>query len=166
MTSINNRAKNLDAFLDMIGKSEGTSNSPATVRDGYDVIVTGIDGKPEIFSDFSDHPFANRKAKQINKSGLYSSASGKYQILHKFWPYYKRRLGLLDFSPQSQDKVAVQLIRECGALGDVEEGRIEEAINKCSRIWASLPGNLYGQRMHKVSTLLAFYKESGGTEEA
>jgi muramidase (phage lysozyme) len=162
MTSINNREKNLNAFLDMIGKSEGTSNSPATLRDGYDVIVTGIDGKSEIFSDFSDHPFADRKPKQINKSGLNSSASGKYQILIKFWPYYKRRLGLVDFSPQAQDKVAIQLIRECGALGDIEEGRIETAINKCSRIWASLPGNKYGQRAHKVPTLVAFYKESGG----
>jgi muramidase (phage lysozyme) len=40
----------------MLTWSEGTSTSPATALDGYDVIVTGIDRKPEIFTDFSDHP--------------------------------------------------------------------------------------------------------------
>lgn len=153
----------MKAFLNMIGKSEGTSNSKVTSNFGYDIVVTGMDGKGERFTSFSDHPFANgRKAKQINEHGLYSTASGKYQILYKFWPYYKRILKLKDFSPESQDSVAVQLIKECGAIGDVEEGRIESAINKCARIWASLPGNTYGQKMHKVETLLAYYKESGG----
>jgi muramidase (phage lysozyme) len=157
-------SKNILAFLDMIGKSEGTSNSVHTLNGGYDIIVTGISGKPERFTNYSDHPFANgRKAKQINEHGLYSTASGKYQILNKFWPYYKRTLKLKDFSPESQDAVAVQLIKECGAIGDVEEGRLKEAITKCARIWASLPGNTYGQKTHKFKTLLAFYKESGGT---
>jgi muramidase (phage lysozyme) len=157
-------ADNLHAFLDMVGKSEGTSNSPITRDHGYDIIVTGIDGKFERFTDYSAHPFENgRKSKQINSNGLYSTASGKYQILYKFWPYYKRILKLKDFSPESQDKVAVQLIKECGALGDIEEGKLERAITKCSRIWASLPGNQYGQRTHKFEKLLAFYEESGGT---
>jgi muramidase (phage lysozyme) len=157
-------SKNLLAFLDMVGKSEGTSNSFHTLNSGYDIIVTGISGKPERFTDYSDHPFANgRKAKQINEHGLYSTASGKYQILYKFWPYYKRILKLKDFSPPYQDILAVQLIKESGALADVEEGRLETAITKCSRIWASLPGNQYGQKTHKFETLLAFYKESGGT---
>ena len=151
------------AFLDMVGKSEGTTNSSHTLNHGYDIIVTGISGKPERFTDYTDHPFANgRKAKQINSHGLYSTASGKYQILVKFWPYYKRILKLKDFGPESQDKVAVQLIKECGAIGDVEEGRLGRAIPKCARIWASLPGNEYGQRTHKFETLLAFYKDSGG----
>ena len=153
---------NRKAFLDMIGRSEGTSNSLATANEGYDVIVTGVDGEPEVFTDYSDHPFVDRKPKQINKSGLYSSAAGKYQILFKFWPYYKRMLKLQDFSPASQDKVALQLIKECKALDDIDNGKIPAAISKCSRIWASLPGNSYGQRTHKVSSLMAFYKEAGG----
>lgn len=47
---------NLQAFLDMLAVSEGTSTSPITRCDGYDVIVTGADRKPEIFSDFRMHP--------------------------------------------------------------------------------------------------------------
>lgn len=51
--------QNVAAFLDMLARSEGTSTSPATKCDGYDVIVyrTGIDRKPEIFTDFSDAQF-------------------------------------------------------------------------------------------------------------
>ena len=48
----------LKAFLDLIAYSEGTSTSSVTKNDGYDVIVTGVDG-PSIFTDYSDHPFAN-----------------------------------------------------------------------------------------------------------
>jgi muramidase (phage lysozyme) len=49
---------NLRAFLDMLAFSEGTATSPATKDRGYDVIVTGVDGKPEIMTSYSTHPFA------------------------------------------------------------------------------------------------------------
>lgn len=53
-----NTHQNIAAFLDMLTVSEGTANHPLTKNRGYDVIVTGLDGKPEIFTDYSDHPFA------------------------------------------------------------------------------------------------------------
>lgn len=54
-----NTHQNIAAFLDMLTVSEGTANHPLTKNRGYDVIVTGLDGKPEIFTDYSDHPFAH-----------------------------------------------------------------------------------------------------------
>lgn len=87
--------------------------------DGYDVIVTGIDRKPEVFKDFSDHPFAKgRKSKVINSKGLTSNASGRYQQMLKDWPHYRALLKLPDFSPISQDLLALQHVRECRALPD------------------------------------------------
>ncbi|RYM51244.1 lysozyme, partial [Serratia proteamaculans] len=60
-------SNNLRAFLDMLAWSEGTLTSPATKNNGYDVIVTGIDKKPEVFTDYSDHPFnKGRPSKVIN----------------------------------------------------------------------------------------------------
>ena len=40
---------------------------------------------------------------------------------------------------------------------------IRQAIDRCSNIWASLPGAGYGQFEHKMGGLIAKFKEAGGT---
>ncbi|RRO01866.1 glycoside hydrolase family 104 protein [Pectobacterium aquaticum] len=156
-------SKNLTAFLDMLAFSEGTATHPLTRNHGYDVIVTGLDGKQEIFTDYRDHPFASgRPAKVFNRRGEKSTASGRYQQLYLFWPHYQQRMNLPDFSPASQDKLAVQLINERRALADIEHGDIERAISKCRNIWASLPGAGYGQREHSIDRLIQVYQQAGG----
>jgi len=155
--------KNLTAFLDMIAYSEGTSTSPATRCKGYDVIVTGADRKPEVFTDFSTHPFANgRKSKVINSKGLTSNAAGRYQFMLKDWAHYRDQLHLPDFGPESQDKWAIQLIRERRALPLIDAGRIVEAIAQVRNLWASLPGAGYGQPEHQHGPLLVAYARAGG----
>lgn len=154
---------NQKAFLDMLAHSEGTSTNPATKNNGYDVIVTGIDGKPEIFTDYSNHPFASRKPKTINRNGLKSTASGRHQFLVHDWAHYRSLLGLQDFGPASQDKWAMQLIRERGALAAIDAGDFATAVMKCRNIWASLPGAGYpGQHMKKLADLQAAYVNAGG----
>lgn len=49
-------SRNALAFLDMLWHGQKALALSATAMDGYDVIVTGIDGRPEVFKDFSDHP--------------------------------------------------------------------------------------------------------------
>ncbi len=80
----------------------------------------------------------------------------------KDWPYYRTLLALPDFSPISQDLLALQHIRECRALPDVHAGRIESAIAKCRNIWASLPGAGYAQREHRLDDLIQQYRLAGG----
>jgi len=152
---------NRAAFLDMIGVSEGTSTSPVTHAHGYDVIVTGVDG-PETFTDYGNHPFAHRPAKVINSKGLRSTASGKYQILIADWAYYKALLSLPDFSPASQDLMALQLIRERSALPLIDGGSFDAAVLRCSNLWASFPGAQYGQPTHPIARLRAAYLSAGG----
>ena len=60
--------------------------------------------------------------------------------------------GLKDFSPKSQDAVALQQIKERGALPMIDRGDIRQAIDRCSNIWASLPGAGYGLPEHKGRT--------------
>lgn len=148
-------SKNLSAFLDTLAFSEGTDNGKQPTKDrGYDVIVGG-----DLFSGYKDHP---RKLVYLPRLGIKSTAAGRYQILARFYDAYKILLKLPDFSPESQDKIAIQLIKECKAIGDIEDGRIENALTKCRSRWASLPGAGYGQMEHNMETLLSKFKALSG----
>lgn len=150
--------RNVLDFLDMLAWSEGTSTSRHTRDDGYDVIVGGIDS-PNRFADYSAHPGV---LVTVNNKGLKSTAAGRYQLLKRYARHYQKLLGLKDFSPVSQDKIAIQQIKERRALEDIRAGRVADAILKCRNIWASLPGAGYGQREHRLEDLLAFYVAAGG----
>lgn len=161
MARLKGISKNLSAFLDMLSVSEGTSTSPITKDDGYDVIVTGLSGR-EIFTDYTKHPFTNRSPKKINLTGLYSTASGRYQHMRVHWAYYKALLNLKDFGPESQDRWAIQLIKERGALPLIEAGKFDEAVKQVRNLWASLPGAGYGQPEHSLQKLRDVYILKGG----
>lgn len=150
--------KNRILFLDLIAFSEGTSTSPITQNDGYDIIVSGIDGRHR-FDDLSHHP---NMLVTVNDKGLKSTAAGRYQLLYRWWVPYRQLLKLPDFGEVSQDLVALQQIREQKALPYIDNGNIASAIMCCSNIWASFPGNLYGQRQHAMQVLLDKYKALGG----
>ena len=45
----------------------------------------------------------------------------------------------------------------------IDRGDIRQAIDRCSNIWASLPGTGYGQFEHKADSLIAKFKEAGRT---
>jgi muramidase (phage lysozyme) len=142
---------NLKAFLDMIAVSEGTAGKG---NDGYNVIVGG-----NLFNSYDDHP---RKLVWI-RPGLASTAAGRYQLLKRYYDAYKKQLSLPNFSPLSQDLIAIQQIRERGALQDIEKGYISVAIDKVKNIWASLPGADYGQHENSLDKLITAYKDAGGT---
>lgn len=142
---------NLEAFLTMIAKAEGTNDLGIK---GYNILVGG-----KTFSSFKDHPRVRVFLKGIK---VYSTAAGRYQILEKTYDHYKKILNLSDFSPASQDYIAIRILKERGALSWILKGDITTAITKVNKIWASLPGAGYNQRELKLEELLSFYRESGG----
>lgn len=142
-TTSPNRSRKLQAFLLMIQYAEGTYGANA-----YRTLYGG-----GIFNDMSRHP--NRV---IRKGGISSSAAGAYQFLYSTWIALQRKLNLPDFSPMSQDQAAIELIRQKGALADIEAGRIATAIYKCRKVWASLPNAGYGQREHSTEKLTLAYQ--------
>ena len=73
---------------------------------------------------------------------------------------------LRDFSPISQDRYALQQLREHGALPYIDAGRFELAVVKCANVWASLPGAGYGQHENQLAHLQAAYEAAGGTVSA
>lgn len=163
--NIDQAEANTAAFLMTIRTAEGTAGP-----NGYRTLFGG-----GLFNGWADHP---RIAKSfVDKAGnrLWTSAAGAYQFMAvspipgggstsvNTWDVVSQRLGLPDFSPESQDLAAIELIREAGALGDVRAGRFEAAIGKVRRIWASLPGAGYSQPERSLADLSAVYASNGGT---
>jgi len=154
--------KNTAAFLALIEYSEGTSQGG---RDPYRTCY----GYRHTIASFADHPavtgeWAGESIASLGASyaGKVSTAAGRHQIIKPTWLDAKRAMGLPDFSPDSQDKAAVYLIKKRGALGDVEAGRVADAIDKCRLEWASLPGAGYGQPERKLAALIDAYTNAGG----
>jgi len=111
--------------------------------------------RPYLFKSYKDHPMRYNPA-------CNSDAAGAYQLMGRYWSYYKKYLGLLDFSPPEQDRVALCLIRECKAMKAVEAGDFEQAVHMCRSRWASLPGAGYGQHENTIQFLTAAYEKAGG----
>lgn len=147
---------NQKAFLDMIAFSEIGPALLAESDNGYNVLVGSTAAKPLLFDDYSDHP-------DVFNVATNSTAAGRYQLIHRFWPYYKNMLHLPDFSPASQDAVALQQIKECKAIDLIDYGQIEQAISRCAHIWASFPGAGYKQHENTLSSLIGAYTAAGGT---
>src|SRR5574343_530325 len=97
-------------------------------------------------------------------AGLSSTAAGAYQFLYRTWDGLTRQYPFPDFAPKCQDMGAVALIAGRGALQDVLDGRLDAAIAKCNREWASLPGSPYGQPVLSMARCRAVFAEYGGTE--
>lgn len=142
-----NYSPRLQAFLDTIAWAE--TGTPE--EEGYRKIVFG--GK---FNSFKTHPLI-KNCGLIRGKRICSTAAGRYQMMDFNWPKLKRRLRLKDFSPRSQDKMALALINEKGALPDIEAGRFEIAAKKIGGVWASFPHNSYRQNPKSMARLKSYY---------
>lgn len=146
------REPNVAAFSVMIRVGEGTSDP-----DGYRRLFGG-----ELIDTFADHP---RKAvtRLLRGMPITSTAAGAGQFLERTWDEIAAKLELPDFSPASQDVAIVALIRRRGALEDVRAGRFEDAVRKCAKEWASLPGSPYGQPTRTIDQARTAYASAGGS---
>lgn len=118
------------SYLDLINIREG---SP-----GYN---QAFDYVP--FTDFSKHP-------QIYNKTHDTSAAGKYQINYPTWVEYSAKVGVNDFSPESQDAVAWRIAEDNYRVktggGDLYEAlksddpyTVATTFTKNKNRWVSLP---------------------------
>lgn len=147
--------QNRVAFLDMIAVSEIGTPLLAGSDDGYNVLVGSTPARPLLFKSYTDHP-------NVLNAALHSTAAGRYQILYRWWRIYKAQMYLRDFSPISQDRYALQQLREHGALPLIDAGAFEAAVARVASVWASLTGAGYGQHENSMGVLLAAYTTAGG----
>jgi muramidase (phage lysozyme) len=145
---------NVKAFLHTIRVGEGTADPM-----GYRRHFGGTH-----FDSYAAHPNHVITA-GLGHNRYSSSAAGAYQFLSKTWAECAAVLELRDFSPRNQDIAALFLIDRRRALDDVLAGRFEQAVAKCAREWASLPGSPYGQPTKTMAQALATYIAAGGVSE-
>lgn len=103
-------------------------------------------------ADLSDHPRINVEITSGPNAGKTSSAAGKYQFLKGTWDTYAQKLGLKDFSKDSQDQAAWALAQDAykdatggNLYADLKSGDpevIAQVGKALSPIWTSLPGGI------------------------
>jgi muramidase (phage lysozyme) len=145
---------NVAAFLKAIATAEGG---------GYDFRYGALKGRANDrwrFTDTSTHPGPGIDGK--------STAAGMYQITRPTWQHHGGKLGLVDFSPRTQDLIAVEILRSLGVIEAIKAGDIVAVMPKVARTWASLPkgpgqANHYPpQRYVEFDSFLATYLSAGG----
>ena len=146
---------NIRAFLKAIADAEGG---------GYDFKYGAVKGKrndPWRFSDYSTHPGPG--------FGGVTTAAGMYQINKVTWQDHgERRMGLTDFTPETQDLIAVSMLRGLGAIEKIKTGDIEAGLSLASKQWAALPmgrgqAGRHNQPYVQFEQFEAAYKAAGGT---
>lgn len=142
------------ALLDTIRNVESNNTD-----DAYGLLYGG-----ETFDDFSAHP--NRRIEfddptQSNGRNV-TTAAGAYQFNEPTWREFAEKAGVSDFSPASQDRVAIELLDEIGALDALESGDFEEAVRLASSRWVGLGGSLAessGQKSPAMGDSLAYFNK-------
>ena len=133
---------------------KGTDNGRQKTRNhGYDVIV----GRRAIYWLLRSPSQTCRPNQNSNQQA--PDATGFFPVggmpTANAWP--ERLLS------EKSGRCGIAAIKERGALPMIDRGDIRQAIDRCSNIWASLPGAGYGQFEHKADSLIAKFKEAGGT---
>ena len=152
MVEINNQRK---AFLDMLAWSEGTDNGRQENQKSW---LWRHCRRRAIYWLLR----SPRKLVTLNPK-LKSTAPNATSFFPVGGMLYRKQFGLKDFSPE------VRTLWHCSRLRSVAlylwliVVDIRQAIDRCSNIWASLPGAGYGQFEHKADSLIANSKEAGGT---
>ncbi len=156
---------NESAFLRLIIFAEGTDqrDDPYRVCYGYSHTIKSFNDHPALTGEWTGEVLPDEMCRNAGLGpGCKSTAAGAYQIIRPTWVGIKRRLSLVNFEPESQDRAALYLITNRGALEDVHAGRVQTAVMKCAPEWASLPGNFAKQPQRKQDELLAAFEKAGG----
>lgn len=161
---------NVNAFLRVVRAGESWNDRDDIARDelAFRVRYGGWDKDtrkhrpPAYFTSFDDHP----RVYEPTPTGDVSSAAGAFQITATTWDDLRRQFPWLgpSFKPFEQLLAGALLIYRRGALDDVIDGRLEEAVAKCGREWASLPGSPLEDGGSKVAweRVRAVWREWGG----
>lgn len=156
---------NIGAMLAAIMAAEGTAgqSDPYRVCFGYSHTIVNLSEHPAITGEWTGKRLSDSMCAGAGLGpGCVSTAAGGFQIIKRTWVGVRDKLGLKDFSPESQRAAAVELLRQRGALGPLGRGDFAGAVQAARKEWASLPGAGYGQGERSLSWLTAKFQAAGG----
>jgi len=158
-------------FMDIFGAGDGNQNlstnaaafmnavSENESRGKWNVIYGG-----STFDDYSHHPRKFIKIESGPNKGKFSSAAGKFQITYSTYKKWAPKLGIKDFTPESQMKIAWAIAKAeykrltgnnlQAILDSGDEEAIKAAAKTLNKQWTSLPGGIEASQ-----TKDSFYRE-------
>ncbi len=136
----------VSAFLGVIRQFESNGD--------YNILYGG-----EHFNDFSHHPDIAVPINLPGYAGKKSTAAGAYQNNFPTYNEFAPQLGITDFSPASQDAIALAILQKSGAYDSIVAGDIPGAFALASKRWASLPGSTAGQNPQNLVTATNTYND-------
>ncbi|SNS42872.1 hypothetical protein SAMN06265795_102660 [Noviherbaspirillum humi] len=155
--------RNVDAFLRILRELEAKD-----YQKPYQALRR--ENRREVtFDSWETHPGTKLGQKVV---------AGAYQIMWATWNSIIKKTGWPElFNPQMQDRVALYLLQESTsnepdpkgikrtALGYLMEGKVEEAVEKCSlyKVWACLPG---GGKQQQITMPDVLKKHASYVKEA
>ena len=114
---------NARAFLNTVAYAEGAD---------YDSLPYDRPLRPRKFTDYTQYPLNDP-----NHAG--PTPSGRYQIVRRTYGDASKALGLDDFSPHTQDLMAMYLLDRKGGLDPLLRGDLDSVLPLAAPEWASLP---------------------------
>ncbi len=117
--------RNVKAFLRALSHAAGG---------GVDYLQGAVKGRrndPWRFTDFSTHPGAG-------EDGI-TTAAGLYQISFALWRDTGGKMSLTDFTHETQDLIAVEVLRGLGVLEKLQRGELAPVLAGAAKRWPGLP---------------------------
>jgi muramidase (phage lysozyme) len=159
---MNNAELNTRAFLSTIKNTEGGGDGSLNYNSSAGFQKNGR------FNVFTNNTYTNAPEDYANHPGFVngqtSSAAGAYQILKgSFKNFQLQDPSIKDFSPVSQDKIALLILNYRKAIPDAEAGNLSElarklTIRKGGEQFASLPGG--SQQTVTMDQLRVLFKKN------
>lgn len=159
-------------FMDIFGDGGGASTKLPALGAAFmnAVAQNESNGKWNViyggstFDDYSQHPQTFVKIESGPNKGDVSSAAGKFQITYSTYKKWAPKLGITDFTPESQVKIAWAIAKAeykrltgenlLSVLQSGDEAAIKDAFKTLNKQWTSLPGGI-----EATQTKDSIYKE-------
>ncbi|RRW98955.1 hypothetical protein [Pandoraea apista] len=144
---------NAVAFLDVIAACCLGITAASASGSGYDTLLVDGEAQATTFPDFGTYPDRNGKP----------LSAGRYRISRADYARLSAEFSITDFSPRSQDRLALLCLWEEGVMPLIRAGQLHAALDAASHAWPELRVSPLATEKHLWPELVGIYRAAGGT---